>query len=86
MSIFKYKGGPSGEKSPLLILCFDEIMKNDFKSMKEQLLESKHFINNILNFFSEQFKSQIALLNDHLVFQNSSNSQLENNPLSPMNK
>lgn len=35
ISVFKYKGGPSGDKSPLLIMCIEEIKKNDFKNLKE---------------------------------------------------
>lgn len=52
ISVFKYKGGPSGEKSPLLILCIEEIKKNDFMNLKEIIFEKGYFITNILEFFS----------------------------------
>ncbi|EAS00782.2 hypothetical protein TTHERM_00305500 (macronuclear) [Tetrahymena thermophila SB210] len=79
VSVFKYKGGPSGDKSPLLILCIEEINKNDFKNLKEIILEKGHFITNILEFFSVQLKDQIKFLNDHLKYNYSSHSlQYEN--------
>ncbi|KAL4499129.1 hypothetical protein ABPG72_017031 [Tetrahymena utriculariae] len=74
VSVFKYKGGPSGDKSPLLILCIEEINKNDFKNLKEIILEKGHFITNILEFFSVQLKDQIKFLNDHLKYNYSSHS------------
>lgn len=74
VSVFKYKGGPSGEKSPLLILCIEEIKKNDFNNLKEIIFEKGHFITNILEFFSTQLKSQMCFLNDHLKYNYSSHS------------
>lgn len=65
-SVFSYGRGPSGEKSPLIILCIEDISRNESKNLKEQLLENKHFISNILTFFSNQLKTSLGFLNENL--------------------